>query len=236
MLVKKNSKEPRVIVAYVLDDTASMARRAQEAIQATNKYIGDWAKKSRGDVHVLFYLFAGPKTCRLVRDCEVEEWEEIDDNVYKAGGSSTALHDSVMHAIELTEQRVDAMERAPSVLLVVLTDGENNDSHEATAADVRAKVEQLEKKGNWTFVFLGADLKAWADGAAIGFANAAQYNVANLADSMDDLSDACDAYYEHATKGTYSTRSLFRGSHATLGMDNSDKGGKNDPQVPVWKA
>jgi len=59
-----------------------------------------------------------------------------------------------------------------------MTNGEENASREWTIDAVKGLIEQKEKEGAWTFVFLGAAPGAWAQGRAYGIpaANVAQYS------------------------------------------------------------
>ena len=61
------------------------------------------------------------------------------------------------------------------MLFVVITDGEENASREWTSAQVKALVEQQRSVYKWEFLFLGANLDAAAEAAAIGIAHASDY-------------------------------------------------------------
>jgi len=67
------------------------------------------------------------------------------------------------------------------VIVVIVTDGQENSSKEFKLAQVKDMIEHQRADYNWQFTFLGADANAFADGAALGIgAHAtAQYNPLN---------------------------------------------------------
>jgi hypothetical protein len=100
--------------------------------------------------------------------------KKLDTNSYVPGGN-TALND----AIGITVRKVDADKpQVDKVITVIMTDGEENSSREWTNDAVKALIEQKEKEGVWTFVFLGAAPDAWDQGRSYGIpaANVAQYD------------------------------------------------------------
>jgi hypothetical protein len=60
-----------------------------------------------------------------------------------------------------------------------MTDGEENSSREWTHDAVKSLIDQKEREGIWTFVFLGAAPNAWVQGRSLGIplGNVAQYDV-----------------------------------------------------------
>jgi uncharacterized protein YegL len=102
------------------------------------------------------------------------EVKKLDGKSYQPGGM-TALND----AIGITVRKVEADQpKVDKVVTVIMTDGEENSSREWTQDAVRGLIEQKEKEGSWTFVFLGAGLDAWHQGRSYGVqaANVARYN------------------------------------------------------------
>jgi uncharacterized protein YegL len=121
--------------------------------------------------------------------------KKLDSTSYRPEGN-TALND----AIGITVRKIEADQpKVDKVVTVIMTDGEENSSREWTHDAVKALIEQKEKEGNWTFVFLGAGLDAWHQGKSYGVqsANVAQYNpdqylsaFAAIADSTNMLSSS----------------------------------------------
>jgi len=65
--------------------------------------------------------------------------------------------------------------RPGRVLVVVITDGQENSSRQTTGAQLRALVEHQRDVYQWEFVFFGANFDAIADAAAVGIPVAAGY-------------------------------------------------------------
>ena len=67
------------------------------------------------------------------------------------------------------------------VVIVVQTDGGENTSSEdyRPKSKIQKMIEEREARGNWTFVFLGADINATSDGMAMGMAAGNTYGYRN---------------------------------------------------------
>lgn len=90
----------------------------------------------------------------------------------------TALLDSLAHVIDETGKRLAAMpeaDRPGRVVVTVITDGQENASRRETFDKVRERVERQTKDFKWEFLFLGAGLDSFAQGAQLGVANAVNY-------------------------------------------------------------
>lgn len=84
----------------------------------------------------------------------------------------TALLDATGKAITETGKRLEAMpesERPGRVMFVIATDGEENSSLEFSLDTIRTMVTEQEQKYGWDFMFIGADIDAFGDGAAMGY-------------------------------------------------------------------
>ncbi|MDQ0851168.1 uncharacterized protein YegL [Arthrobacter sp. B3I9] len=98
---------------------------------------------------------------------------------------STALHDAMVRLIgdagtELASLPED--QRPGTVLVTVLTDGQENSSREASGAMVKALVERQQKQWGWQFTYLGANQDAvlTAGGLGIRAEDALTYAVGNV--------------------------------------------------------
>jgi hypothetical protein len=78
----------------------------------------------------------------------------INDSSYKPA-SLTPLYDAMGFSISKLKQYLEGKENY-SVLVTILTDGEENASKEYTGIEISRLVEEL-KSQNWTFTYIGAD-------------------------------------------------------------------------------
>ncbi len=81
----------------------------------------------------------------------------------------TPLYDAVGTTLAATEGRVTGDK--DGVIFTVMTDGMENASKEYGLEQIVAMIERLKKRG-WKFMFLGADIDAYAVGRSLGFAAA----------------------------------------------------------------
>lgn len=85
---------------------------------------------------------------------------------------STALNDAIGKTIVKLGEKFAAMEepeRPEHVIIVVVTDGMENASREYSALRVKEMVTEQTEKWNWTFMYLAANVDAFATGSVLGF-------------------------------------------------------------------
>ena len=108
----------------------------------------------------------------------------------------TALFDAVGMEVVRTGEDLAALpeqERPGRVLLVVVTDGHENSSHEYTLERVRSMLAVQREQFGWEVRFLGADDAAW-QGQALGvgttrYANTGDGNLAVFAAMSESMTD-----------------------------------------------
>ncbi len=167
------NQKQRVLVNVILDKSGSMASRLRDVTEGFNAYVDGLAKENQVDYLFSLTLFDTLVAYRHVA-IPLSAVKKLDTNSYLPGGN-TALND----AIGITVRKVDADKpQVDKVITVIMTDGEENSSREWTHDAVKALIEQKEKEGVWTFVFLGAAPDAWDQGRSYGIpaANVAQYD------------------------------------------------------------
>lgn len=84
----------------------------------------------------------------------VNKLDAINDSAYNPS-SMTPLYDSMGFSILKLKQHLEGKENY-SVLVTILTDGEENASKEYTGTAIKNLVEELTQQ-NWTFTYIGAD-------------------------------------------------------------------------------
>lgn len=92
---------------------------------------------------------------------------------------STALLDALGKTIAMVGERLRAKpesERPGKVVVLVITDGYENASHEWSRARVKLAVEHQREKYNWQFAFLGANIDSFAEARSLGVAPQATMN------------------------------------------------------------
>jgi len=167
-------RKQKVLVNVILDKSGSMSAKVQDVIGGFNLYLDELAKEPAVDYGFSLTLFdtTVEMKCKAVPLAKVAK---LDDATYKPGGN-TALLDAVGETVQTI-----VTESFDKIVTVIMTDGEENSSREWTLEGVRELIGKKEATGNWTFVFLGANLDAFDQGAALGVprANAFSYDAAN---------------------------------------------------------
>lgn len=87
------------------------------------------------------------------------------ENYFTDGG--TALLDAIGDTLEKMLRGYEKLDEKPRVIICILTDGEERDSHRYSMGTVKDMIEKAKKYG-WEFVFLGAGIH-WNMGLKLGF-------------------------------------------------------------------
>lgn len=164
---------PKTHIALVLDMSGSMSATEE----ATRSGVTTYIKETRKTVpDALFSL--------TVFDDILEKWvvNERLDSIRAKGVISnykprnmTALYDAIGSTVEDLKKRV---KRSDKAIVVIMTDGYENASRKFNRQQINATVTELQSNGNWTFVFLGANIDSWGVGQQLGFyrANTVDYS------------------------------------------------------------
>lgn len=127
---------------------------------------------------------------------------------YQPGGC-TALLDAIGSRIAKLEEVVTPED---DVVMVILTDGEENSSQFYNYAQIANKIKTLTDKGNWSFSFLGADIDAWSIARNLNIRQEEVRSVSKdqMCSSMDEVASTFDNYMLKKTMGFRSNK-LFGG-------------------------
>jgi hypothetical protein len=146
-------------VSILLDRSGSMINIKESTIAGFNKFIKD-QKKVPGEMTLSVAQFDDfDKYDDLYKFTMINEVKSLTDKTFVPRGS-TALLDSLAKMINETGWKLASMkedDRPEKVVVLVLTDGEENDSREYTPEKIKAMIEHQEKKYNWQFMYIGAN-------------------------------------------------------------------------------
>lgn len=189
---KKAGKKTSHIV-FILDDSGSMQSCRDATISGYNEYLqmqkAD-AKETGIPTFVSLYKFDGYSLNGVFERISVEEVANLDRNSYNPKGG-TNLYDAIGGVMMKINTHLSANKKAnrDSVIITILTDGEENSSQTFDSSNIKQMVEKAEAK-NWGFMFLGANIDAFAAGSSIGFGvnNTIQYDTASMGNTMRSAS------------------------------------------------
>lgn len=165
-------------LVLVVDESSSMAVCWDGTISGFNEYINT-LKASEGSENTLVTLVKFSDKSNIVYSgIRLTGVPELTKKTYSPSGM-TALNDAIYDAISTVEKAMDRNDRA---LVVSITDGGENQSRRKTTSQIKSLVDAKQESGNWTFVFLQANLDAFSVGANYGFyaGNTANYTSSNV--------------------------------------------------------
>lgn len=150
----------------VIDRSGSMAGKEKDVVNGINKLIED-QRAIRSDVLVSIYKF-DTQYEPIYEGAPINEARPLALADYQPRGF-TALLDAVGHTIDAAGKRYAMSDHPPDgVVMVVFTDGAENASLEYTLEAVKARIDHQRTVYGWEFVFMGADIDAYAVGGSLG--------------------------------------------------------------------
>lgn len=160
-------------ITLIVDRSGSMAQIQRDAEGGVNAFIADQKAKPGDATFSLLHFdtdYEFVQKAVPIRDAREYHLEPR---------GATALLDAVGRAISEIGSRLDTMreeDRPGLVVVVIVTDGEENSSKEYTKARVKEMIEHQQTKYGWKFTYLGANQDAFAEAGSIGIHSASVAN------------------------------------------------------------
>lgn len=166
-------------IAIVADRSTSMWKIIDESRDAINDLINE-QRDVEGYANLTFVMFS--TEYEVLHDrVDIQKMGKIG-NEYSASGM-TALYDAIGNTINTIQKGLDdtpVERRADTIIVAIVTDGEENASKEFSHPAIAELIKLKESQG-WHFKFLGANIDAQsvAVGLNIPVMNAMQYQATN---------------------------------------------------------
>lgn len=189
----KQAGQKKSHIVFVLDDSGSMQSCRDQTIEGFNEYLKGQKLDSVNTgikTYVSLYKFDGWNVNCVYNQIDVADVALLDRNSYNPQGGTNLLDAMGGVMMKINEQLSANKKRdRESVIITILTDGQENQSRTFRNSDVKAMVEKAEAK-NWGFMFLGANIDAFAAGSSMGFSshNTMQFNTANATETIRSAS------------------------------------------------
>jgi hypothetical protein len=191
-------------VFVILDRSGSMSSCQDATIKGYNEYLEKM--QAEKDVRWNLCLF-DDKFESPVTNMGVTDVPKLTPKTFVPRGS-TALVDATCRTLNDAKSRIKDNEKA---LVVVITDGYENASHEYSAEQMKNIIKELEAKKNWTFTYLGADQDAWSVAQHYGFTKG---NTVNYSSSSTGVGNTF-------TTMSVASSNLVRSAKMSLNSDDS---------------
>jgi Mg-chelatase subunit ChlD len=191
----------------ILDRSGSMQEAKNDHIGGLRSFIED-QRKLMGNVCFTLIQFDDANPCEVVLDRE--PMASIDTgkiDLVPRGG--TPLLDAIGLAIARFKTALGD-DKPDQVVVMIITDGEENASREFTRDRVKALIGECEKELGWTFLYLGANVDAFDEARGLGIATdfAAGYSPKEVKTS--------GGLYANVSKKSLKARNAIQASAAPL--------------------
>lgn len=164
-------KETRTHISVILDRTGSMESIRDDIIGGFNAFL-DGQKQQPGGATLTLVQFDTQDPYEIIHDFRpIADVPDLTRETY-VPRAMTPLLDAVGRGINDLETRLaklPARKRPGKVVVVIVTDGQENSSREFKKNRIEKMIREHEEKDNWQFVFLSADLGAFQDAGDYGF-------------------------------------------------------------------
>lgn len=160
------TKYSKFQITFVLDRSGSMQSVRESTIQGFNEYLKG-QKDAPGEAKVTLVQFDNVIET-VYSAVDIENVEPLTWQTFQPRGG-TALYDAIAYAIDATAQGLAWAGKRVKPLVVILTDGFENQSHKYNREMIFTKISDKRKEG-WDFVFIGANQDAFAVGTSLGVA------------------------------------------------------------------
>jgi len=188
-------KENLTELVFILDRSGSMAGKESDTIGGFNAML----EKQK----------ALPGDCRITTVLFDDQYEIVHDRIDLAAVSfltkedyfvrgSTALLDAIgntIHKLRNVQKNSAKEYRANKILFVIITDGMENASREFQYKTIRSMVSRQRSKYKWEFLFLGANIDAFAVARNIGIrenrVQSYRNDAAGIKRNFEAISDVC---------------------------------------------
>ena len=162
----------RIHISVLLDRSESMLPLVRHVVDGCNAFLAVH-RAEPGPARLTLAQFDLQDPLEILLDgVDLAEAPDLTTRQFRPRGV-TPLYDSIGALLERTEK--EDVERAArglpqeDQLVVILTDGRDNASSRYTGRSIAERISALEARG-WTFVFLGANEDALAEGSTMGIA------------------------------------------------------------------
>jgi uncharacterized protein YegL len=199
-----------VWISFILDESGSMASCCDQTIAGFNEYL--YSQKSQpGNCWVSLVKFDSPRIIPVYDKLPITEVPNLSRANYHPNGG-TNLIDCVGDTITKINDTLRGMKRKerPAILVVVLTDGEENSSRRFSKNQI-AEMTGLCQEAGHVYTYLGANQDSWKAASSIGIAqtHAYTYSTSNMAQTMATVGASTARYRAAVAKGIDTSKQDF---------------------------
>jgi uncharacterized protein YegL len=158
-------------IYVLLDRSGSMEAMRADVIGGFNNLLAEQQADGH-DARMTLVQFDSQDPHEVLTDAvRIDHVRPLNTATFVPRGGTPLLDATgrVITMASVRESQRKALRKRPEIVTVItITDGEENQSHEFSRADILRLVKTQEAKG-WSFVFLGAGLDAYAEAGGMGY-------------------------------------------------------------------
>lgn len=147
-------------IHFILDRSGSMEDGLESYINGFNSFLDTQIKEESDTACMSLYQFDHEYQV-IYQNSPMKEVNKLSIDTFIPRGR-TALFDAIGKTIKTIKKK-----KNETIIIVVLTDGEENDSKEFTSKRISNMISKKKDKG-WEFIYLGANQDAILEGGKIG--------------------------------------------------------------------
>lgn len=185
-------KQKNLKIVFIIDESGSMQGSEQDVIGGFNGFIERQKNENVGIVSVSLYKFNSDVSL-VYLDVPINEIDSITKKDYIPNGF-TALYDAIGMAITETGNKLSANKskhNSENVLIVIITDGQENASKEYTSQTLKSLISTHEKLLQWNFIYMGVGINDFTDASVLDLKNRAKSKKDNIVADFDKISNSC---------------------------------------------
>lgn len=222
-----NQEEKKNYVLIVLDSSGSMGSIKRETIKGFNENLETIRVETENmETKISLVTFNDPENIQEVIWLEdVHTVEPLTEKSYKPD-NMTALYDAVGYTVEKFQDEVE-LSSNDGVLLVIVTDGQENSSRKFTQERMKKMLGGLEEHPNWTITFIGANQDVMLNTGAMGIDYGTGNSLAFAASSrgMVNMTKTTNTgysnYFDSRKRGITKVDNLYDGASASADSDEN---------------
>ena len=199
-------KENFIHVCFVIDKSGSMSPSANDVIGGFDQIVKEQKKVNTGKCAISLFTFDGDLKCEFLG----KDVSEIPEFKYFPYGC-TAMNDGIGTAIDKVGAWLRDMpesERPEKNLIVIMTDGEENSSHEYTLGKVQEMIKHQTEKYSWQFMYVGTDITTTTDADNLGIRMSSYSTRKNYMNNYNVISNATTLYRMSTGSSAYKSKCL----------------------------
>lgn len=177
-------------IVLIIDESLSMENYSEYYIEVVNRLV--YEQQMMNPMSNLTFIKFSTIVNTLCIDSKMYTLPTFTSVHYQPEGV-TALYDAIGHGIDI-KYKNSSLDNS-NVIMIIMTDGNDNNSHKFTLETISERIKFLKGKG-WEFLYIATNQNAEYEGKKMNIDNCLSYNETEK--SISKVADACNIAIGHA--------------------------------------